>query len=287
MRPASPSYARRGGDLGGSQRVAQAVGREQKGRGGVERKGLTSTKSGSSHPAEGADIAEDLVAAGMRHRLGLGQLALVLLFPDRRMVGGQFADPVPEEVEPGIAHVGARSGRRRTTASVRTQAIPPGSVRLGEAEDLVVGEGDGGAGLASVGLPWDQFPASMFTAVSAAISPAACPPSAIHNEVESARIVGIDAVLVVARREPGIRAEPARHAGGSWRAPFPTNRSNQVAAQELQDEYDERDRRDRHVRTWKSSDSTSATPISACSGSACSTPLFRRWPSIQVPLVCR
>jgi hypothetical protein len=53
-----------------------------------------------------ADVAVDLVAARVLHRVELGQLARVLALADRRMIAGDFLDAaVMKFVEPGVADV--------------------------------------------------------------------------------------------------------------------------------------------------------------------------------------
>ena len=54
----------------------------------------------------GADVAVDLVAARMPHRLALGQLARVLALADRRMIARHLLDPAGAQlVQPRIADV--------------------------------------------------------------------------------------------------------------------------------------------------------------------------------------
>ena len=54
----------------------------------------------------GANIAKHLVPAGMQHRLGLGDLALIFLLANRRMVGSEFANSaVPHQIQPRITTV--------------------------------------------------------------------------------------------------------------------------------------------------------------------------------------
>ena len=146
-----------------------------------------------------ADVAVDLVAAGVLHRLRLGELAGVLALADRRMIVRELGDPLRRQlVQAAVADVTDRQlppfeHRQRQHAR---HALAAG-VGLGAVQDLLVGEGDrlADARLGRPVLPREPVENRLDGDAGGDLS-GGLPADAVDDEEDALRGVDVEAILV-------------------------------------------------------------------------------------------
>ena len=187
-------------DLERRHHVAEAVGAQQDRRvlGEVREDDLDEVRGVRLAPLA-ADVAVDLVAAGVLHRLRLGELAGVFALADRRMIVRELGDPLRRQlVKAAVADVADRQlppfeHRQRQHARHPLAA----GVGLGAVQDLLIGEGDrlADACLGRPILPGEPVENRLDGDAGGDLS-CGFPADAVNDKEDALRGIDVEAILV-------------------------------------------------------------------------------------------
>ena len=195
-------------DRGRIDQVRQAVAAEEQRRVGFKRDLLHVDEIGvGGFVRFRADVAVNLVAARVLHRVALGQLVRVFALADRGVIARDLLDePAPQLVEPGIADVAdkrmavAHDDRREDAG----HAVPLGpQARL--AMDLVVRDRDrfAQAQRDRAGLAFQPGPEHLHRRVGG-LAAGRLPADPVDDHEEPAREVNVEPILVDLALQPRI-----------------------------------------------------------------------------------